>query len=82
MIDAAPYFGHPEFDPALLDFFEPVPADVLDAYREIAPIDPGFPERKQLWRLPSYLAIITVDGRQPEGLAAIENLANAISTYG
>jgi len=82
VIDAAPYFGHPEIDLALLDFFQPVPRDVLDAYREIAPIDPGFPERKQLWRLPSYLAIITVDGRQPGGLAAITKLADAISAYG
>lgn len=81
VIDAAPYFGHPEFDLALLDFFHPVPKDILDAYREITPIDPGFHERKQLWRLPSYLAIITVDGRGPEGRAAIENLASAISTY-
>ena len=82
VIDAAPYFGHPEIDLALLDFFQPVPEDVLDAYSERAPIDPGFPERKQLWRLPSYLAIITVDGRQPEGLAAIKKLAGAISTFG
>ncbi|MGH3258900.1 MAG: hypothetical protein ACRDOU_26460 [Streptosporangiaceae bacterium] len=65
----------------MLDFFQPVPGDVLAAYHEITPIDPGFPERKELWRLPSYLAIITVDGRGPEGRAAIEKLASAISTY-
>jgi fructosamine-3-kinase len=59
-----------------------VPKDVLDAYCEIAPIDPGFPQRKQLWRLPSYLAIITVDGHGPEGHVAIEKLASAISAYG
>ena len=81
VIDAAPYFGHPEFDLALLDYFQPVPEDVLDAYAERAPIDPGFSERKQLWRLPSYLAVITVDSRGPEGRAAIEQLARAISTY-
>ena len=82
VIDAAPYFGHPEIDLALLDFFEPVPNDVLDAYREIAPIDKGFPERKHLWRLPSYLAIITVDSHGPAGRVAIEQLASAISAYG
>jgi fructosamine-3-kinase len=81
VIDAAPHFGHPEFDLALLDYFQPVPEAVFDAYRERAPIDPGFPERRHLWRLPSYLAIITVDGRGPEGRAAIEQLARAISTY-
>src|SRR5579862_5769062 len=82
VIDAAPYFGHPEFDLALLDFFEPMPKDVLDAYREIAPVDPGFPQRRELWRLPSYLAIISVDGRGPEGRAATDKLARAIGTYG
>jgi fructosamine-3-kinase len=82
VIDAAPYFGHPEIDLALLDFFQPVPTDVLAAYREIANIDPGFPERRELWRLPSNLAIITVDGRGPEGLAAIDRLARAITAYG
>ena len=81
MIDAAPYFGHPELDLALLDFFRPVPGDVLDAYREITPIDQGFPARKQLWRQPSYLAIITVDGHGPEGRVAIDRLASAISAY-
>jgi len=82
VIDAAPYFGHPEIDLALLDFFQPVPEDVLDAYRDIANVDPGFPSRRELWRLPSYLAIITVDGRGPEGRAAIDRLASAISAYG
>jgi len=82
VIDAAPHFGHPEFDLALLDFFQPVPEHVLDAYREITPIDPGFPGRRELWRLPSYLAIITVDGRGPYGLAAIDRLASAITAYG
>jgi fructosamine-3-kinase len=82
VIDAAPYFGHPEIDLALLDFFHPVPSDVMNAYRERANIDPGFPDRRELWRIPSYLAIITVDGRGPEGRAAINRLASAITAYG
>ena len=45
------------------------------------PIDPGFPARRELWRLPSYLAIITVDGRGPFGLAAIDRLASAIGAF-
>jgi fructosamine-3-kinase len=69
VIDAAPYFGHPEIDLAMPDFFQPVPADALTAYREITPIDPGFPERRELWRLPSNLAIIN-------------RLASAIAAYG
>jgi fructosamine-3-kinase len=40
-IDVAPYFGHPEIDLALIDYFDPVPDDVFEAYREIVPIDTG-----------------------------------------
>ena len=57
-IDPAPYFGHPEIDLAQVDFFQPVPADVLAAYAEAAPLDPGFADRRELWRLPTYLAVI------------------------
>ena len=82
VIDAAPYFGHPEIDLAMVDYFQPVPGDVFDAYREIVPVDPGFPARRDLWRLPVYLAVISVDGHGPEGRVAINRLASAISTYG
>ncbi len=60
VIDACPYFGHPEIDLAQLGFFAPVPADVFAAYTETAPIDPGFASRLELWRLATYLAVITV----------------------
>jgi fructosamine-3-kinase len=48
VIDAAPYFGHPEADLALVGYFEPVPDDVLAAYQEILPVDPGFAVRREL----------------------------------
>ncbi len=60
VIDACPYFGHSEVDLAQLGFFHPVPADVFAAYTEAAPIDPGFVSRQELWRLATYLAVITV----------------------
>ncbi len=63
----APYFGHPEIDLALLDYFAPVPPVVFDAYREITPIDDGFAERRELWRLFGYLAVVAVDGRNEFG---------------
>jgi fructosamine kinase len=47
--DAAPYFGHPEIDLTLVDYFQAVPQDVFDAYREIAPIDAEFAQRRNLW---------------------------------
>jgi hypothetical protein len=55
-IDPAPCFGHPEIDLALIDYFEAVPPDVFDARREIAHIDAGFAQRRELWRIFAYLA--------------------------
>lgn len=59
-VDVAPYFGHPELDLALLDYFAPVPAAVFDGYRDLTPIEPAFPDRRELWRLYAYLAVVTV----------------------
>ncbi|MEE4193710.1 MAG: fructosamine kinase family protein [Anaerolineae bacterium] len=62
VIDPAVYYGHREYDLAYLDVFQPVPEDVLDAYQEMMPIDPGFEERKDLWRLYGYLSIVSFEG--------------------
>jgi len=62
VIDPAAYYGHPEMDLAYIDYFEPVPQDVFDGYREELPIDPGFEERRDLWRVWGYLAAVTVEG--------------------
>jgi len=80
-IDPAPYFGHPEIDLAQVDFFQPVPADVLAAYGEVAALDPGFADRRELWRLPTYLAVIAVDGPGPFGRQCLTRLARAVSRY-
>ena len=32
------------------------------AYRDVTPVDRGFAGRRELWRLPAYLAVIAVDG--------------------
>jgi protein-ribulosamine 3-kinase len=81
VIDAAPYFGHPEADLALLGYFQPVPDDVLDAYREILPVDPGFAGRRELWRLPAYLAVAAVAGDTPFGRRYLDRLAAAVRLY-
>jgi fructosamine-3-kinase len=62
VIDPSVHYGHREVDLALVDYFEPVPDVVFDAYREILPIDPGFAERRDLWRVSGYLATVAVDG--------------------
>ena len=62
VIDPAVYFGHPEMDLAVIDFFQPVPQAVFDGYQEKLPIDPGFWEMRDLWCLWGYLACVAVDG--------------------
>ncbi len=62
VIDPAVHYGHPEYDLALVDYFQPVPPDVFAGYRELLPIDPGFEERRALWRLAAYLAAVAVSG--------------------
>lgn len=82
VIDAAPYFGHPEIDLALLDYFAPVPGDVLDAYRDATPLDPGFADRRELWRLYGHhLAVIAVDGQGSFSHQFIGRLADAVRRY-
>ena len=78
VIDAAPYFGHPEIDLALIDYFEPTSPAVFDAYREIRPIDDGFDDRRELWRAFSYLAVIAEDGQNPFGRQFVARLADAL----
>jgi fructosamine-3-kinase len=80
-IDPAPYFGHPETDLAQVDFFAPVPGDVLDAYAAAWPLDPGFAGRRELWRLPTYLAVIAVDGDSTFGIQCLTRLAEAVRHY-
>lgn len=62
VIDPAVYYGHPEVDLAFIDYFQPVPDAFFDGYRDLLPIDPGFWERRSLWRLWGYLAAVTVEG--------------------
>jgi len=61
VIDPAVYYGNPEIDLAYVDYFEPMPDDVFAGYREEMPIDPGFPERRELWRVSAYLAAVQVE---------------------
>jgi len=76
VIDPAVYYGHPEIDLAHIDFFQPVPNDVFIGYQEGAPIDSGFRERRELWRIYGYLAIVEV-----EGSAYLRNLSSAVQKY-
>ena len=64
-VDPNVHFGHPEFDLAFVDYFHPVPEALFSAYEEILPIDEGFSERRELWRIPFYLAMVKGQGGLP-----------------
>lgn len=76
VIDPAVYYGHPEMDLAYLDYFRPVSDDVLIGYREVMPVDPGFAERRDLWRVYGYLACVEMDG-----VAYLPQLTHAVRRY-
>jgi fructosamine-3-kinase len=80
VVDAAPYFGHPEIDLMLLDYFQPVPHHAFDGYRDIAPIDPGFAHRRPLWCVFVDLACITVGAAQFER-SALDRLRRTVRDY-
>jgi fructosamine-3-kinase len=82
VIDASPYYGHPEVDLALLDYFAPVPPETWTAYAEIAPISDSFAERRELWRIFAYLAVLTVDGQSSWGRQFLGRLVAALDSYG
>ena len=79
LVDAAPYYGHPEADLALVDNFEPVPPALFDGYREEMPIDPGFAGRRQLWRLHADLAAVAVGGAF--GRLCVSRVGDTIDSY-
>ena len=81
LIDACPYFGHPEVDLALAGYFHPVTDDLFAAYREITPIDAGFAERQELWRMHGYLAVAAVAGDTPQTRPVLDRLAAATRQY-
>jgi fructosamine-3-kinase len=76
VIDPAVHYGHPEMDLAYVDYFQPVPADLFSGYQEYLSIDPGFNERRELWRIYGYLAAVEV-----EGASYLPRLASGIRSY-
>jgi protein-ribulosamine 3-kinase len=76
VIDPAVYYGNPEVDLASLDSFQKVPDDVFAGYQDELTIDPGFWERRNLWRVGAYLAAVTVEGQ-----GHLSRLTEAIQKY-
>lgn len=76
VIDPAVYYGNPEIDVALIDCWQPVPDDVFESYKEEMPLDSGFYERRNLWRVSIYLAAVAI-----EGPGHLNRLTNALQGY-
>jgi fructosamine-3-kinase len=76
VIDPAVYYGNPEMDLAFIDYFQEVPDDVFDGYQDELPIDPGFWDRRDLWRVWGYLGCVTV-----EGSSYLGKLTEAVQKY-
>ena len=81
VVDVAPYYGHPEADLAMTGIYHPAGPELLRAYAERVPLDPGFAGRCELWRLPAYLAVIAVTGATPFGRSFLPRLAAAVRRY-
>jgi fructosamine-3-kinase len=80
-VDVAPYFGHPEYDLALVDYIAPADPAFLRAYADLAPLDVGFGGRRELWRLHVYLAVVGVDGANAFGRSVASRLEAAVRQY-
>jgi len=81
VIDACPYFGHPEIDLSPPGYFGPLPGDVVDGYRNLMPLDPAFESRRELWRLFGYLAVVAADGPSALGRQFLRRLADTVRRY-
>lgn len=81
LVDACPYYGHPELDLSLVDYFAPVPPRFFEGYRESAPLAEDFSSRREVWRVFAYLAVIAVDGANPFGLGFLPRLSAAVTPF-
>ena len=81
VIDSSPFFGHPELDLALLDYFSAVPDDTWAGYSEVRAIDDGLGDRRELWRVFAYLGAVSVDSSSEFGRLYLSRLDGALRRY-
>lgn len=70
------FYGSAEYDLAMLDLFSPMPNEVLEGYRSVRAIDAEFVERRALWLVAPWLAIVALDGPKWN-----ENLRACVERY-
>lgn len=63
LIDPAVYVGHPEADIAMTELFGGFPPAFYSAYREAAPLQPGYENRRDLYNLYHLLNHLNLFGR-------------------
>lgn len=76
LIDCSIYYGNREIDLSTVDLFCEVSPDFFEAYHEAYPIEPGYVERKSLWRVNQWLGIVTLLGK-----SEIPKLMDAVKPY-
>ena len=62
LIDPACYVGHREADLAMTELFGGFPPEFYDAYREAAPLQPGYEDRRDLYNLYQLLNHLNLFG--------------------
>ncbi len=76
LIDPAVYVGHAEADIAMTELFGGFPPAFYDAYREAAPMQPGYGRRRSLYHLYHLLNHLNMFGR-----AYLPSVMDAIEEY-
>lgn len=64
LIDCSIYYGEREIDLSTVDLIRPVPREFFDAYNACWPVEPGYDERKHLWRVNQWLGNVTYGGQK------------------
>ena len=62
IIDPATYVGHPEADLAMTELFGRCPQAFYDAYKEVAPLQPGYEKRRDFYNLYQLLNHLNLFG--------------------
>ena len=75
-IDCSIYYGNREIDLSTVDFFCEVPDYFFQAYHACYPIEPGYEERKDLWRINQWLGHVCLFGEK-----YIPVLMDAVTKY-
>ena len=63
LIDGSVYYGNREIDLSTVNLFYPVHEWFFEAYHEVYPIDPGYEDRMELWRLNQRISFVGLFGR-------------------